>query len=77
MTSDDINLGHFFSTLPNEHWSSLPELLAQLQSDVNTGVYCRISTIYGATTYADYVLAAPLYFQNLPQLQQQYPELFI
>ena len=77
MTPDNINFGHFFSTMPNDQWDRIPDILEGLRYDINSGVYYHISTIYGATTYADYVLAATLYFQNLPQLQQQYPELFI
>lgn len=77
MTNNCPDFGHFFSTLPNEQWHNLSNILDGLRVDIDIGVYYRIATIYGATTYSDYVLAAPLYFQNLPQLYQQYPELFI
>ena len=77
MNNYSINFGHFFSTLPNEEFSHISSLFDQLRVDLDSGIYHRISTIYGATTYSDYVRAAVLYYQNLPELKQLYPELFI
>ena len=77
MSSPTISFGKFFSTLPNEEFINIPSLVAQLQVDIDSGIYHRISTIYGATTYSDYVHAAHLYYKNLPELEQLYPELFI
>ena len=75
--NNTISLGHFFSTLPNEEFVHISSLVIRLQVDIDSGIYQRISTIYGATTYSDYVSAAALYYQNLPELEQLYPELFI
>ena len=77
MNSYPINFSHFFSTLPNEEFFNISSLFDQLRVDLDSGIYHRISTIYGATTYSDYVSAAILYYQNLPELEQLYPELFI
>lgn len=72
-----INFGHFFSTLPNNQWVHIQDIFDKLRLDIRSGIYNQISTIYGATDYLSYVSAARLFYDNLPELQLTYPELFI
>ena len=74
-----IDFGHFFSTLPNDQWEwvRIQAILDKLRLDIQSGVYNQISTIYGATDCLSYVSAAQLFYDNLPELQLTYPELFI
>ena len=74
---NQIDFGHFFSTLPNDQWIHIQDTFNKLQIDIQSGVYNQISTIYGATDYLSYVSAAQLFYDNLPELQLTYPELFI
>ena len=74
---NQINFGHFFSTLPNDQWVHIQDTFNKLQIDIQSGVYNQISAIYGATDYLSYVSAAQLFYTNLPELQLTYPELFI
>lgn len=74
---NQINFGHFFSTLPNDQWVHIQDIFNKLQIDIQSGVYNQISTIYGATDYLSYVSAAQAYIENLPELRLTYPELFI
>ena len=74
---NQINFGHFFSTLPNDQWVHIQDTFNKLQIDIQSGVYNQISAIYGATDYLSYISAAHLFYDNLPELQLTYPELFI
>ena len=74
---NQIDFGHFFSTLPNDQWVHIQDTFNKLQMDIQSGVYNQISTIYGATDYLSYVSAAQLFYTNLSELQLTYPELFI
>ena len=77
---DDNNIstnGLFFSTLPNEQWDDVVNIMNKLAIDIESGVTKRIFTIYGARDYLSYTKAAIDYYNNLPALQEQYPELFI
>ena len=83
MTTYSVNLstmssnGVFFSTLPNDKWEYIVDIMEQLRVDIESGIYGRIATIYNARDYLSYTKAAVLYSNNLPELQEQYPELFI
>ena len=72
-----IDFGHFFSTLPDDQWVHIQDIFDKLQLDIRSGIYNQISAIYGATDYLSYVSAAQLFYDNLPELQLTYPELFI
>ena len=72
-----IDFGHFFSTLPDDQWVYIQDIFDKLQLDIRSGIYNQISTIYGAADYLSYVSAAQLFYDNLPELQLTYPELFI
>ena len=72
-----IDFGHFFSTLPDDRWVHIQDIFDKLQLDIRSGIYNQISTIYGATDYLSYVSAAQAFYENLPELQLTYPELFI
>lgn len=74
---NQINFGHFFSTLPNDQWVHIQDIFNKLQIDIQSGVYNQISTIYGATDYLSYVSTAQTFIENLPELRLTYPELFI
>ena len=69
--------GIFFSTLPNDKWEFINDIMEQLAIDIESGIYKRITTIYNARDYLSYIKAAVVYHSNLPALQEQYPELFI
>ena len=72
-----IDFGHFFSTLPDDQWVRIQDICDKLQLDIRSGIYNQISTIYGATDCLSYISAAQLFYNNLPELQLTYPELFI
>lgn len=69
--------GLFFSTLPNDKWDCIVDIIEQLRIDIESGIYGRIATIYNARDYLSYTRAAIDYHSNLPALQEQYPELFV
>ena len=69
--------GIFFSTLPNDKWEFINDIMEQLAIDIESGIYKRITVIYNARDYLSYTKAAIAYHSNLPALQEQYPELFI
>ena len=69
--------GLFFSTLPDDKWEYIVDIMEQLRIDIESGIYGRIATIYNARDYLSYIRAAVLYYNSLPELQEQYPELFI
>ena len=76
-TSTMSSNGIFFSTLPNDKWERIADIMEQLRIDIESGIYGRITTIYNARDNLSYTKAAIDYYNNLPALQEQYPELFI
>ena len=76
-TSTMSSNGVFFSTLPNDKWVNIISIMEELAIDIESGIYKRITAIYNTRDYLSYTKAAVDYYNNLPTLQEQYPELFI
>ena len=43
--------GIFFSTLPNDKWEFIDDIMEQLAIDIESGIYKRITAIYNARDY--------------------------